>query len=494
MLFKQNYSIQGEFKFDIYSANGELKSSIGGIKNFITSTGLTFPMSYTIADCFRFISLGSGTINNSITGNGGLGTTGLQIPLSKFKYIGSRTAYNDISTSQYEVDACGFNEETGSVVISRAWRVPTGSITFDDNYTFSEVMLSPGCPSNSGICGTEAGSLNGSDASDIADYYDGLGKSICNATGAFTRIISSISVTSADYMIANYALTVTYDTTPHSFGIVVDNTKGGANWNGTLTGIAGVVNHGLQLINDGTATSPRTQIIGGHIAREGGESYIPLWGCPFEPSVPLIKLNAYLSTDNQQFLVNNVSGGKIDLSSFQPYTASGFPFSSGVMAFRSNPSDDTSTSLYNIRNQTQSPLFPNPSDFRTLGSNPGDLDYINSSQLTNSFNTYIPSGRSRTKVISAQFRGLNANLSGWDGSSKQVRSMVFSYTDGDGLTFPFYDILFGDSGSNILPIVDTGAYTIASDPTDYFYLENGGDLTLSFNLTWSSPCGTADGC
>src|SRR5581483_3806320 len=126
MLPNQNLSIRGTFKFDVYKADGTLKYSSPNINNFITSTGLCFPAYYAFADCFRFLSVGSGTTANSITGGfNGWGTTGLAQPLDGFTYIGSRTDPNDASTSLYESEACGYREEGNKVVLTRAWRLPT---------------------------------------------------------------------------------------------------------------------------------------------------------------------------------------------------------------------------------------------------------------------------------------------------------------------------------------------------------------------------------
>jgi hypothetical protein len=53
---------------------------------------------------------------------------------------------------------------------------------------------------------------------------------------------------------------------------------------------------------------------------------------------------------------------------------------------------------------------------------------------------------------------------------------------------PFYDSVFFNKTSNPLLSINTGAGTYNLPGSDYFYMENGGDLTLTLNMSWSSPC------
>ncbi len=68
MLVNQNLLLQGIFNYRIYDEFGNLKKEISGLNNFLTNTGLSFPAIYRFADCFRFLSLGSGTGANTIVG------------------------------------------------------------------------------------------------------------------------------------------------------------------------------------------------------------------------------------------------------------------------------------------------------------------------------------------------------------------------------------------------------------------------------------------
>ena len=70
--------------------------------------------------------------------------------------------------------------------------------------------------------------------------------------------------------------------------------------------------------------------------------------------------------------------------------------------------------------------------------------------------------------------------------------MVLAYRDSANATLwiPFYDIVFKDKDSNFtLPNHNNPAtYTVPTDASKYFYMQDGGDLTMAFNMSWSSPC------
>jgi hypothetical protein len=512
-MINQNISVQGEFSLNVYDKYGNLKDSKKNIKNFITSTGLFYPSLYSFADCFRFISLGSGNIQNTITGIYG-GTTGLQQPLQNFSYIGSRNSYGDVTTSNYENPSCGFRENASGVSLFRGWKIPSGSGTFDSNYTFKEIMLSPGKPTGSSLqCGCQGGQVQGVDASIIADYYDENNPSICDAFYAFTRITGSIPVTNSDYLVVNYQLNLNYNTGAQKFVINIQkalNTPGvSSNWSGLITGLSSITNHGIKLINDGTSassSSSRTQIsslYGGYMfSQEYGESFIPLFGCPLEPSnrplnatVNQINLSGYLSTDNQQFLVNNFSGGPIDTGIWQPFNISGFPRSSGVLTFINNPSQQGSSQFVNIRTSLAGAIFPSNTNFTMVGSNPLDLSFFGNNTLQKTAldfsSPYFISGRSKRAIFRNRFGGLSASQVGFTGLA--VRSLIFAYVDANGTsTYPFYDVIFnGIDGSGLAATGNFGGNPLAiqqSSSTDYFFMEGGADLSFGMNLTWCSPC------
>ena len=151
MIVERNLLLQGEYTVDVYKGDGTLRYSLGPSKNFITSTGLSMPIDFAFADCFRYLSLGSGTAVNSITSNSALGTNSLQIPLPQFSYIGGRQVQYDTAHAQSYYISASFQEINNTVKLSRGWRVPVGTDTFATPFTFKEFMLSPGQPASTGI-------------------------------------------------------------------------------------------------------------------------------------------------------------------------------------------------------------------------------------------------------------------------------------------------------------------------------------------------------
>src|SRR3990167_7641254 len=90
MIVKSNLGVNGKFKFDVYSKEGNLKYFTES-DNFITNTGLSYVSEFALADCWRYLSIGSGNAGNSATGNN-IGTTGLSIPLGTgLSYLGGNT-------------------------------------------------------------------------------------------------------------------------------------------------------------------------------------------------------------------------------------------------------------------------------------------------------------------------------------------------------------------------------------------------------------------
>lgn len=504
MLPTQQISIGGKFKFDVYDKIGELKYS-SNHNNFVTSTGLCFPSQYSFADCFRFLSFGSGTTANSISMaiNGGWGTTGLAIPLSDFAYIGGRTSYGVADSTLYETEACGYSEQDNRVILSRAWRVPTGGSLFSGAYTFKEFMVSPGKPPTKGFAGDEAchcdefvvdefsNSVPGPDCAEVAKFY--TNPSICKGNKAFARIIKDVTVAKDDYLVVTYDLSLSFQSGIKPYGINISNTKGGTNWTGVLTGYSNIIHHGIRLVNNGNVTSvpapngTRAQIATTYsFSNEYGEAFIPSWGAPLEPTCTEDKLVAYLSTDNLQFLVNSVSGGA---------RITGLT-SSGLMRWRSTPSQDVSTDFperfFDIRMKGDKQFYPLPTDVNSEDSAESfdfEVDYMPHSALQHTALVvpFVQSGRSRSSRYACQFWGWKANNSGF--ATLPVRALVLAYFDATSTNFtPFFDVLLNDRSRVIVPPTGSATYTVPS--SNYFYMEDGGDLTLQFDMSWSSPCAT----
>lgn len=633
-------SLEGEYKVSVYERDGALRYSLGPFKNFITSTGLSYPTKYAFADCFRYLSLGTSDTKNTIvkTVNKGWGTTALTLPHKTYAYIGGRTEQYDTDHATTQYSSASYKEMTSGVSLSRSWRIPAGAANyFTEDITFKEVMLSPGRPYVTGIsstsiasdigypvqpeyltaltitdadeswtvnqfsttphyvqlvddidmtiqqrliasntstvitiipppfslnsehtysyfvypiyklchCSETNGEAQGADYAAIASFYNSFTNifsqvsPICEATGAFVRVVKDMPVTKDNYMVFDYTLYVNAETGRVNFVIVVENDRGvkqNDNWHAhDVTGCHNLIHHGVKLINPGviagmTPFGPMTQISEFYENYDYGESFIGPWGSPLEPSTPREYLNAYLTSDNLQFYANAKDGGA--------YVAGvpGFASQSGLMLWRSTPIADTSANFdvrhYNIRKPANVdsalsvPQWPLPTNYteetytpEDFGHTPFYLENWTSPAVTPvAFSD--PSVRSRSITRSFEFATLSPAASSFIG--QPIRGIVLNYIDASSYSvynLPYLDCLFTDSGA--ARTWDGGKWIIAKDslqspqiiPTGYpaktsygtgsysywYYLE-GGDtddtkLTLSFAETWSSPCdASVDGC
>ena len=393
MILKNNYSVAGKFKFDIYSKEGNLKNSIYS-DNFITPTGLSFLNNFAYADCFRYLSLGSGTAVNSVKANS-VGTTGLSQPLWQYAYIGGNTEGMGCSdgseSNQYVSQGCSYRIDPTGVVLSRAWRVPVDQNSFFSGpYLFKEYMLSPGQPGLTGYlddgfggyvfgqaCGCQTAAyplpdgqdvFYGKESPDFAFAYP----AICKSYQAFTRIIKDVPVGYNEYLVVNYALTINLSgaaNTVKPFRVNVSRNSPvsaagmpasflAANWV-TASGISSLVHPGIKLINNGDILSVDSvnQLLDPFNFR-AGESFVPPLGIAMEPSCPIDNRISYLSNDNLQFVVNDKSGGYFRTETYKPDNAAGANFPSGTLTFHSNYINETSNNnTQNLGQESRQPYF-----------------------------------------------------------------------------------------------------------------------------------------
>jgi hypothetical protein len=383
MIIKRQYGLAGKFKFDVYTKDNKLKYTTDYFDNFITSTGLEYAKTYGFADCFRYISLGSGTTQNSITSNGGKGTTGLAIAVPRFQYIGGNLedcSCSDGNTlNQYVSKGCGYRIENTGVVLNRAWRIPSNQLVegvetdayFTEQYTFKEYMLSPGrtgitgyvafddltpaiaCSCNEGVY--EPLSNTTRYGKEAPDFYAKF-PNACNTPQAFSRVIKDLSVDVNEYLVVSYALTINLSnaTGIRFFDVTADNSKAVGvtyNWN-RVTGATSLVVPGVKLINNGDVSTVNfVNQIDSHVFRLG-ESFVPPMGIAMEPSCPEDNLQIYLSNDNLQFRINE-SGGPVDVSStspYRPFNPAGRVFPSGLILFHKDYIEDTSDLTNDVSN------------------------------------------------------------------------------------------------------------------------------------------------
>jgi hypothetical protein len=528
MIARSNLLINGKFKFDVFDRTNQLRYTIED-SNFITPQGLEYIKTYGFADSFRYLSLGSGAIPNTATGNN-LGTTGLQIPLSKeFSYLGGNTNINSCfdPTNRYVSAGCGTTFTNTGVTLSRSWRIPeTEDTFFTIPYTFKEYMCSPGrgritgwidesttgsvCSCNSGIYNNPqlTGVIYGRESTDFALKYD----NICTDLKAFTRIVKDISTIVDDYLVVTYSLDVNYNTGVSKFQIGVNRNNPYPsdeyyNWV-TGSGAFNIVHPSIKLINNGDVTNVLyvPQINDSYEFRVG-ESYVPPLGNPLEPNCSDENIQGYISNDNLLFLVNEISGGAA------PYIHLIAP--SGLMRFHKNWIAETSSTnsvLGDIipqlvwasqpRSETTD-LFETPYPSQTDYNNPSASTDIAGGTFTpksfepnvtsSSFDASLPfTGRIQGRVISFQYKEPTIS------EDLPVRAFVYGFTSSSyGYVFPSVDMLFHATGSTKLatPVsLPARTYSSPLDPmtskstAGYYYMDENNILQIQNRISWSAPC------
>lgn len=344
--------LQGQFKFDLYDKSGNLLKSSDYVNNFITQSGLMYPMHFAFADCFRFLSIGDSDVQNSITLESE--TVGLTSPINGLIYIGSRTDFDDKNSSKYAPQpSCGYRFPNENVVeLYRMWSLPSNDPddVFQSPGIFKEFAVSPGRPyveardESNNIkylcsCNETKNDLAGEDCSAIADYYnfvhtlDSNRLKICDATASFARILYSLEYPIESRVNITYKLTISVET-----GLRKQQMNNASSQNGNFGGHwnlwQGVTQLGLKLINNGSIPENniysakdkfRLQHFGYDLSfndnytftKEYGESFIPPYGIPLEPSTHNIggsqDINStnivyYFSEDNTQFLISENGG------------------------------------------------------------------------------------------------------------------------------------------------------------------------------------------
>lgn len=163
MNYNLNLGLKGEYKVDLYSGK-KLVESTDWFSNDITNVGLTYPLFYSFAQCFMFLSLGKeihiNTNNQSYTG--------LADPIKTFKvvkesdgvltYTGQSGQYmgwpgyaiGSPKTASLgnvpQATTCGTRITDKGLRLYRGWTIPSGD---DGNYSMGEplniqqLMVSP---------------------------------------------------------------------------------------------------------------------------------------------------------------------------------------------------------------------------------------------------------------------------------------------------------------------------------------------------------------
>ena len=310
------YGLQGAFKVDIFDENGQLTNSTDYFSNFITQSGLKYPSVYSFPDCFRFLSLGQGTIANSATGNAAAlryETTGIQDLVNSngqitilgggfqsVSYMGRDSYYGGTD------GGCGTLVTKAGPIYYRAWSVPSGGGLASTAVNINEFMVSP----NSGNAVT--------------------------GRHAFSRVVRSVVIPANSRSIISYQLQVKMANTgvttldSGSFSTGQGNVENDAallaEWR-YQSGYYRQVHHGLRLVDI------------------YGSTYVPKWGDGMEPSrIDVTKFRGYFSPDNSRYDAC-VTGGKA-VSESAAYAADGLSkvyFGQDLAVDANRVSDDNAT-------------------------------------------------------------------------------------------------------------------------------------------------------
>ena len=542
-------SLNGQFKADIYNQNDELVESGEYAGNYITSTGLCYPLTMPFASTFMYLSLGSGKQEND------LWTTGLHSGSKPLIYqTVPNPGHNFLWTTGIVPSACGYKTHHSGVELYRGWRIPERDGHFlEEDLHVSELMTSPATTGLLGVTGTSYPQPNGGKFDDAF-----------NGVTAFNRVLKDFTIPSGDYAVITYKLNFVIDSAVKNFDpfIGLNNAAGAGKttWQ-QLTGKARVMHPGINLIKkEDQQGGGGGGGGGGSNEPEAGDAYGLDYGAPMEPSSSG-NMYAYFSTDNTQFRFDPFWGGaaKTGLQKLVDsnngslhWTTTGINLATGFSEYFWNMPDvledeetqavNEAKSLHNLHsNPTRAERFvkfrrkeselPKSSDFTEEfeAANMGNAGY-NENVIVTSLNhdlsisytgqTHHERSRDMTRVMGWQT--VNAiGDPGNPGTWIKYKSLVFcadksdhkmSISELDDTIYPFFDSQFGtyDStnhpggGEYLVTISQTGDYPYGNNdpkpkftqPTkDYPYHDNQNGLSMTWQLTWSAPCGgVAGGC
>ena len=446
-----NFKLNGEYKYTVFDSQKNIKEESDYFSNFITSDGLRFIHFTGFAHNLEYLSLGSTSIANSLY------TTGLGAPIKDFQYF-TGFLKNGVGT---QVHHSGLN-------FYKTWLVPSLNSGVSGNYTVKEFMVSP---SNTG-------------------YY----------SRAFSRATGHIELKTGDFLAVTYRLNINHDTGIKNFLNVINTGDSNTLTDsyksfGYFSGIYSLMQPALKVLLpvEGMAAIPSEDI--------GKVKEVDYLGMGMEPSCPANNLFCYFSEDEAQFLVTPSGEGGSNSS---------YLLSSGVHQYLYNAPVVNGSIEKNIRWKN----FKAPST--------GDITITNSIAQTgiHKNTTSVISYPSVSPEETGRQRHLFRTFS-WIGQSTpnlidyQWKSMVLGYQkpedpeypevppDGEEIV-PYVDSLLGTSSGELRPqkyVYNQGTLESPIMKTgwlyntgDYLNLDSNNILTLSFKLSWSSPCGDATGC
>ena len=277
------YGLEGSFKMDTFDGKGKLIDSTDYFSNFITYSGLVYPLTYHFPECFKFLTIGtSNAVNSTVT----TGLAGTPVSFSVIDVFNG-SSFPDQSLSylgpvNYSKGDCGVQVSKDGPSYYRGWRIPTGTNTVaGEDVTFREFMVSPSSGSNA------------------------------SGRVAFSRVTREVTLRSGASAIVSYRLKLKVQSTGVNYLTGFDTTKADLEdgelvtlWNTGTTGHYRQVYHGLSVMDT------------------NGNTFIPKFGDAMEPACKNYNnLAAYFSADNSQFDCNPTGGGGLSFS--KSYNADG---------------------------------------------------------------------------------------------------------------------------------------------------------------------------
>ena len=277
------YGLEGSFKMDTFDGKGKLIDSTDYFSNFITYSGLVYPLTYHFPECFKFLTIGtSNAVNSTIT----TGIAGTPVSFSVIDVFNGASFGNQsmsyLGPANYSKGDCGVQVSKDGPSYYRGWRIPTGTDTVaGEDVTFREFMVSPSSGSNA------------------------------SGRVAFSRVPREVTLRSGASAIVSYRLKLKVQSTGVNYLTGFDTTKADLEdgelvtlWSTGTTGHYRQVYHGLSVMDP------------------DGNTFIPKFGDAMEPACRNFKnLTAYFSADNSQFDCNPTGGKALSFS--KSYNADG---------------------------------------------------------------------------------------------------------------------------------------------------------------------------
>ena len=458
-----NFKLNGEYKYTIFDSQKNIKKESEYFSNFITSDGLRFIYFTGFAHNLEYLSLGSSNAANSLY------TTGLSAPINDFQYF-----------TGFLKDGVGTQVNPSGLSFYKTWILPSPTSGVSKDYTVKEFMVSP------------------ASGGDLEDFFQ-------QGTGYFSRAFSRATglaeLVTGDFLSVTYRLNVSHDTGIKTFLNVV--TTGSSNKFTDsyksfdyFSGIYSLMQPALKVLLpiEGASEQPEGKI--------GEVKQVEYLGVGMEPSCPAQNLFCYFSEDEAQFLVTPSGEGGSNSS---------YLLSSGVHQYLYDAPTANDSIQKNIR--WKNFKAPSTGNITTTNSITETGIHKNSTSSIPALSLSI-GGTGRQRHLFRTFGWIGASTP--DLINHQWKSMVLGYQkpedpespevppDGKEIV-PYVDCLLGTSLGELRPqkyvyepetglvpqVFKTGWLYNSGD---YLNLDSNNNLTLSFKLSWSAPCGDATNC